>query len=90
MATIENLSITANIGGTAGLFLGASILTIMEVWDFLLITFALVVKTFATAGQVQQSPKPSREDLPKSTSGNSFEVSNSAFDVNKDDIQQPK
>ena len=90
METIGNLSIAANIGGTAGLFLGASILTIMEVWDFLLITFGLVAKTFATAGQVQQSPKASREDLPKSTRGNSFGMSNSVFDVNKDDAQQPK
>ncbi len=49
--------ISADVGGTAGLFLGASLLTAMEMGEFLLLSVISFFKHLSDAGQIHDKSK---------------------------------
>ena len=53
--------ISADVGWSSeGIFLWASILTVMEIWDFVLVTFILACKRFPSGGHIQLTPERER------------------------------
>ena len=55
------ISLSADIGGTAGLFLGASLLTVLEMGEFLILSAMSVLSHLSGAGKI----KVKRETAPK-------------------------
>ena len=63
---LQNHCFSADIGGNAGLFLGASFLTVMEMGEFLVITLLLTLKNITSTGRIGQKQKISDGDISKS------------------------
>ena len=88
-----NLYFSADVGGNAGLFLGTSLLTVLEMGEFIVITLLITLK-YTSSGRMGHKSKISDGDISKSKNYRikSFEMhqtNSSELDVNKNDGQKP-
>ena len=86
----QTIVFSADVGGNAGLFLGASLLTILEMGEFMVIRMLFTLKSITFTGRIKQNPKIRDGDIYKSKyyTNKSFEThqtNSSELDINKND-----